>query len=79
MPARSAQLTFYGYTTNTASYADNVVTIANDLSQADGLTDDETGTLRVQAANFKMYNINVANTYGTLPSFLRRCWEGTLG
>lgn len=62
--ARSAQLTFYGYTTNTAEYSTNVVTITNDLSQASGLTDDETGTLRVQATNFKMYNINVANTYG---------------
>lgn len=62
--ARSAQLTFYGYTTDTASYASNVVTISDNLSQADGLSDDETGTLRVQATNFKMYNVNVANTYG---------------
>lgn len=62
--ARDAQLTFYGYTTDTDSYASNVVTIADNLSQADGLTDDETGTLRIQATNFKMYNVNVANTYG---------------
>lgn len=62
--SRAAHLTFYGYTTNTASYSSNVVTIANDLSVAAGYTDDETGTLRVKATNFKMYNINVANTYG---------------
>lgn len=63
--ARAAQLTFYGYTTNTDSYGSNVVTIADNLAAASGLSDDETGTLRVQAANFKMYNINVANTYGS--------------
>lgn len=62
--SREAELTFYGYTTDTASYSSNVVTITNDLSLADGYTDDETGTLRVKATNFKMYNINVANTYG---------------
>lgn len=40
------------------------MTITNNLSQASGLSDDETGTLRVQAKNFKAYNINIANTYG---------------
>lgn len=62
--SREAQLTFYGYTEDTTSYSSNEVTISNDLSAADGLTDDETGTLRVQATNFKAYNINIANTYG---------------
>lgn len=62
--SREAQLTFYGYTEDTTSYSSNEVTITNDLSAADGLTDDETGTLRVQATNFKAYNINIANTYG---------------
>lgn len=62
--ARSAQLTFYGYTTDTLSYSANVVTITNNLAAASGLTDDETGTLRVKAANFKAYNINIVNSYG---------------
>lgn len=62
--SREAQLTFYGYTSDTTSYSSNTVTITNNLSAADGLSDDETGTLRVQAANFKAYNINIANTYG---------------
>ncbi|PCD23653.1 hypothetical protein AU210_015170 [Fusarium oxysporum f. sp. radicis-cucumerinum] len=30
----------------------------------DGLNNDGTATLRVKAANFKLYNVNVANTYG---------------
>ncbi|KAI3324213.1 carbohydrate esterase family 8 protein [Xylariaceae sp. AK1471] len=62
--ARSAQLTFYGYTQDTSSYAGNQVTITSSLSQANGLSNDETGTLRVKAAGFKMYNINVNNGYG---------------
>ncbi|CAN8105999.1 unnamed protein product [Discula destructiva] len=62
--ARSAQLTFYGYTSDTLSYSANQVTITNNLAAASGLTDDETGTLRVKAANFKAYNINIVNSYG---------------
>lgn len=62
--SRNAALTFYGYTTNTESYESNVVTIADNLAAASGLSDDETGTLRIKATNFKMYNVNVANTYG---------------
>ncbi|KAH6647366.1 putative pectinesterase precursor [Truncatella angustata] len=62
--SRKAQLTIYGYTSDTSSYSGNKVTITSSLSQADGLTDDETGTLRVQAANFKLYNVNVVNGYG---------------
>lgn len=65
VPARSAQLTIYGYTTDTSSYADNVVTITSSLAAASGLSDDETGTLRVKATNFKLYNINVNNGYGS--------------
>ncbi|KAM0304621.1 hypothetical protein HYE67_001703 [Fusarium culmorum] len=62
--ARKAQLTIYGYTTDTSGYAGNKVTITAKKSQADGLNNDGTATLRVKAANFKLYNVNVANTYG---------------
>lgn len=62
--ARAAQLTLYGYSTSTLDYSANVVTITHDLAAADGLTDDETGTLRVQAANFRAYNLNIVNSYG---------------
>ncbi|KAF3808910.1 Pectinesterase [Colletotrichum gloeosporioides] len=64
VPARTAQLTIYGYTADTSSYSGNKVTITAKKSQADGLTDDETGTLRVKAKNFKLYNVNVVNAYG---------------
>ena len=62
--ARSAKLTIYGYTSDTSSYSGNQVTITASKSQKDGLNNDETGTLRVKANNFKLYNINVNNGYG---------------
>ncbi|KAG5764712.1 hypothetical protein H9Q72_007217 [Fusarium xylarioides] len=64
VPSRSAQLSIYGYTTDTSGYSGNKVTITAKKSQADGLNNDGTATLRVKAANFKLYNVNVANTYG---------------
>ncbi|KAI3549084.1 pectinesterase [Colletotrichum filicis] len=64
VPARTAQLTIYGYTADTSSYAGNKVTITAKKSQADGLDNDGSATLRIKAKNFKLYNVNVANTYG---------------
>lgn len=61
---RSAQFTIYGETDDTTSYAGNKATITESKSQADGLSNDETATLRVKAANFKLYNVNVDNGYG---------------
>lgn len=58
-------LTIYGYTADTASYAGNKAIITEANSQDDGLTDDETGTLRVHAADFKLYNVDVVNSYGS--------------
>ncbi|KAH6887403.1 family 8 carbohydrate esterase [Thelonectria olida] len=62
--ARSAQLTIYGATSDDSSYGSNTVTITNNLSQASGLSNDETATLRVKAAGFRLYNVNVENSYG---------------
>ncbi|RYP93111.1 hypothetical protein DL770_000768 [Monosporascus sp. CRB-9-2] len=62
--SRAARLTIYGYTSDTASYAKNQVTITSSLSQKDGLSNDETATLRVKADNFRLYNVNVENGYG---------------
>lgn len=65
VPARKAQLTIYGYTENTTDYAHNTVTVTYGLSLNEVATDDLTATLRVWAENFKLYNVNVANTYGS--------------
>jgi len=62
--SRAAKLTIYGYTTDTSDYRQNKVTITASHSQKEGIGNDETGTLRVKAANFKLYNVNVNNGFG---------------
>lgn len=64
VPARKAQLTIYGYSENTADYSHNTVTITSGISLNEVANDDLTGTLRVWAENFKLYNVNVENSYG---------------
>ncbi|KAK0708272.1 pectinesterase [Lasiosphaeris hirsuta] len=65
VPARKAsQLSIYGHTADTASYAGNTVTITSSKSQALGLSNDETATLRVKTAGLRLYNVNVNNGYG---------------
>ncbi|KAF2684544.1 carbohydrate esterase family 8 protein [Lentithecium fluviatile CBS 122367] len=62
--ALKGQLIIYGYTTDTSSYSANKVTITQSKSQADGLTNDQTATLRAATPNLKVYNINLVNSYG---------------
>lgn len=64
IPARKAQFTIYGYTEDTSSYASNKVTITHSLALADASSDDATGTVRNWAANSKIYNVNIKNTFG---------------
>ncbi|TVY83814.1 Pectinesterase [Lachnellula suecica] len=65
IPARSAALTIYGYTTDTTSYTSNVVTIQHSSSLLSGAASDEaSGTVQNTAANSKFYNVNIKNTYG---------------
>lgn len=65
IPARSAALTVYGYTTDTSSYTSNVVNIEHSSSLASGAANDQaTGTVQNNAANTKFYNVNIKNTYG---------------
>ncbi|KFA63859.1 hypothetical protein S40285_04479 [Stachybotrys chlorohalonatus IBT 40285] len=54
----------YGYTEDDTSFEGNQVTIVNGLSQADGLNNDQTGTLRVKTNGFRLYNVVVENSYG---------------
>ncbi|KAH6972490.1 pectin lyase fold/virulence factor [Ilyonectria sp. MPI-CAGE-AT-0026] len=63
--ARNAQLTIYGSSKDGSSYTSNTVTISSGLSQADGLNDEGTATLRNRASGFRLYNVNVENTYGS--------------
>jgi len=65
VPSRKAQLTIYGSTSDTTTYKSNTVLITQKKSQLDGgISNDETATLRVKANGFKLYNVNVENSYG---------------
>ncbi|KII86698.1 carbohydrate esterase family 8 protein [Plicaturopsis crispa FD-325 SS-3] len=55
----------YGYTTNTADYTNNVVTISASATLDSAGSDDASGTLRVHKDNFALYNVNVKNTHGS--------------
>ncbi|KAF8994487.1 pectinesterase [Cyathus striatus] len=62
--SRTGPVTIYGYTTSTGSYSGNQVNIVNGLSAAAAGSNDASGTLRVHNDYFKMYNVNVKNTFG---------------
>lgn len=60
-------LVVQGYTTDARSYKDNKVTITGNLSrQTPGLANnDVTATVRLWTSNVKLYNLNIANTFGS--------------
>ncbi|EME40140.1 carbohydrate esterase family 8 protein [Dothistroma septosporum NZE10] len=60
----SVPLTIYGYTADTSSYSSNQVTITAAGNLLNASSDDATATIRVETPNFKMYNINVVNSFG---------------
>ncbi|KAK5138425.1 hypothetical protein LTR08_000011 [Meristemomyces frigidus] len=64
IPPRAANLTLYGWTRATQSYHGNTVNITHSLSLANTTSDDLTATVRAWTTNFKMYNINILNTFG---------------
>lgn len=65
IPELAGKLTIYGYTTNTASYSDNVVSLEWESSLASGAADDQhTAALINLSENVAVYNIDIRNTYG---------------
>ncbi|KAF8881892.1 pectinesterase [Infundibulicybe gibba] len=61
---RTGPLTIYGYTASTSTYTENQVTIQAGVGASTTISDDASGTLRVHKNDFKMYNVNVKNTFG---------------
>jgi pectinesterase len=55
----------YGFTMDTMSYSANQVTIQAGVPASRAGSNDASGTLRVHKDNFKMYNVNVKNTFGS--------------
>ena len=66
IPPLGGPLTVQGYTPDARSYQDNTVTITYNLSRTTpGLANnDATSTLRLWTSNVKLYNLNIANTFG---------------
>lgn len=66
IPPLAGPLVVQGYTKDARSWKDNKVTITGNLSrQTPGLVNnDATATVRLWTANVKLYNLDVANTFG---------------
>lgn len=62
--ALSGPLTIYGSTSDTSSYSSNEVIITAGESQETQSSNDLTATLRVHTSDFKLYNVDVVNSYG---------------
>ncbi|KAF4625225.1 hypothetical protein G7Y89_g12943 [Cudoniella acicularis] len=64
IPPMPSNLTIQGYTPDGRSYTNNTVTITQNLALINTTSDDLTATLRNWNSNTKVYNINLANTFG---------------
>ncbi|KAF5319653.1 hypothetical protein D9619_008596 [Psilocybe cf. subviscida] len=61
---RLGPLTIYGYTTDTSNFAKNQVVLQAGVPASTAGSDDASGTLRIHKNDFRMYNVNVTNTFG---------------
>ncbi|CAG8981893.1 hypothetical protein HYALB_00013807 [Hymenoscyphus albidus] len=69
-------LTLYGYTTDTGSFKQNVVTFQRSLKSDDAGGLDGSATMNVVVSNFKAYNINFKNTFGKGAQAVAVCANG---
>ncbi|UPK92125.1 hypothetical protein LCI18_003060 [Fusarium solani-melongenae] len=56
-------LTLYGYSTDTSSYSGNQVTIKHSENSTVAGSDEASSTVEARGTNFKMYNIDVVNSF----------------
>ncbi|KAE8448575.1 hypothetical protein EG329_009000 [Mollisiaceae sp. DMI_Dod_QoI] len=68
VPALKSNLTVQGYTLDGRTYAGNTATITYDLALINTTSDDLTATVRQWNPNTKFYNLNIANTFGHIPT-----------
>ncbi|KAG8767099.1 hypothetical protein FRC20_004912 [Serendipita sp. 405] len=61
-----ANVAIYGETTASGSYTGNKVTLTASVTASQAGSNDASGTVRVLATGVKLYNLNVANAYGTV-------------
>ncbi|KAJ7601209.1 carbohydrate esterase family 8 protein [Mycena floridula] len=61
---RPGPLAIYGYTNDIFDYQQNEVTISSGINATSVGSNDLSASLRVEKDNFRLYNLNVKNTYG---------------
>lgn len=73
-------LTIYGQTSNALTYANNRVTITNNIPANKAGSNEASATVSVQggATDLKLYNLNIANTFGVVRSMLGLLREAEL-
>ncbi|KAG8696201.1 hypothetical protein FRC09_008663 [Ceratobasidium sp. 395] len=59
-----AGITIYGQTANALTYTSNKVTITNNIPASTAGSNEASATISIKAADVKIYNLNIANTYG---------------
>ncbi|KAI7511375.1 pectin lyase-like protein [Hortaea werneckii] len=64
IPELWGPLTVYGYSEDASGYAGNRVVLTYSDALANEDNDYATATLRIRTSDFKMYNVDIKNTYG---------------
>lgn len=64
VPSGAGQLSIYGYTEDDTSYEGNTVHVVQSKAASQGYSNDETATLRVKTDGFKLYNVDIENSFG---------------
>ncbi|KAG8733734.1 hypothetical protein FRC10_012150 [Ceratobasidium sp. 414] len=57
-------VTIYGQTSNALTYSSNTVTITNNIPASTAGSNEASATISVKATDVKLYNLNIANSYG---------------
>jgi pectin methylesterase-like acyl-CoA thioesterase len=68
IPVLKSPLTIQGWTTDARSYQGNAATITFNLSRLNVTNNDLTATVRNWNPNTKIYNLNIKNTFGHVPT-----------
>ncbi|KAG9081296.1 hypothetical protein FRC06_005660 [Ceratobasidium sp. 370] len=59
-----SSITIYGQTSNALTYSSNTVTITNNIPASTAGSNEASATISVKGTDVKLYNLNIANTYG---------------
>jgi pectinesterase len=59
-----SSITIYGQTSNALTYSSNQVTITNNIPASTAGSNEASATVSVKGTDVKLYNLNIANTYG---------------